>query len=162
VTLRPLSSTFQRRYKSIKREKIVPQILAGAKPLFSLFLLASKNRVNSAPVQPTRPLTVARLLNCSAFFKLFIDVRAPSPGLTCRTPDLRCRTLVPESTPRCCFKQIRARFDGGANMLRLFEGELSPNVCAAYQVAARCGGAESPGLRSRQQCAQKLVLSWCA
>src|SRR6202795_1267371 len=38
VTLRPLSSTFQRRYKSIKRDKIVPQILAGAKPLFSLFL----------------------------------------------------------------------------------------------------------------------------
>jgi hypothetical protein len=34
VTLRPLSSTFQRRYKSIKRDKIVPQIMAGAKPLF--------------------------------------------------------------------------------------------------------------------------------
>jgi hypothetical protein len=34
VTLRPLSSTFQRRYKSIKRDKMVPQIIVSAKPLF--------------------------------------------------------------------------------------------------------------------------------
>jgi hypothetical protein len=36
VTLRPLSSTFQRRYKSIKRDKMVPQIVVGAKPFFAV------------------------------------------------------------------------------------------------------------------------------
>jgi hypothetical protein len=101
VTLRPLSSTFQRRYKSIKRDKIVPQIMVGAKPFLGLL-----NASGSAKTPRIRP----GIRTVSAWSSV-----APSPLLMCqialstiraqhrRPPDRACYSIVIPTKVSCRF-----------------------------------------------------------
>jgi hypothetical protein len=92
VTLRPLSSTFQRRYKSIKRDKIVPQIMVGAKPLFGVFLLPA--------VQP-KHLELGPNQGCFRLEQRFANSASHTQIALCN---------LPRTPPHCLPTEVSRRF----------------------------------------------------